>query len=196
VSTASGDGQTAAPGDPGSNPCLGSDIAGVSEARATIDGTNLADEATIQSIEAIRFADAGVAAATQALKAGVTGDALWAATWIYASSGCDVEVLVPLLARDNPTIKVMAAAGLLAGGRSEATPVLAALLADPSNLQGAKPPISIAEFTAGTLAAYVSGPTIEPDAAPGTITAAWSEWLASHGESIVFNAETGRWSAP
>lgn len=144
------------PGTPsgtGPNPCLEGDVPGFAEARKAIAEANLADPASIDEVDGVRFTDAGVAAAGAALSGGATGDALWAATWIAATMGC-LEALETQLASDDATIRALAAAAFVAAGRTEGTAVLSALLDDSSIVRGSEPPISIGEFAAQTLDRY------------------------------------------
>ena len=147
--------RTLQPDDSPSNPCLAGDVPGLGEARAAIENASLADAATIDEVDAVRFTDAGVAAAGAALASGVTGDALWAATWIAASMGC-LEPLEPLLAADDPTIRALAAASFVAAGRPEGGTALAALMGETALLRGSEPPISVGEFATATLERYAA----------------------------------------
>jgi hypothetical protein len=139
--------------DTGPNPCLDGDVAGFAEAQKAIAEANLDDPASIDEVDAIRFTDAGVAAAGAALSSSVGGDALWAATWIAATMGC-LEGLEPQLASDDTTIRALAAAAFVAAGRTEGTAVLTALLDDSSIVRGSEPPISIGEVARQTLHRY------------------------------------------
>ena len=165
-------------------------------ARAAIDSTHLADGTTIDALNSIRFTDEGAAAAAEALRAGVTGDALWAATWIYGASGTDPEVLKPLLSSADVTVQAMAAVTLLAWGEREAAPVLGQLLSESGSIRGSEPPVSISGFTAGALDRFVEGPEIATNASPEERGAAWSSWLAANHASMEYDADTARWHAP
>lgn len=154
-SAASSHGATLRPVDSPSNPCLGGDVPGLGEARAAIENANLADAATIDEVDAIRFTDAGIAAAGVALASGVTGDARWAATWIAASMGC-LEPLEPLLADDDATVRALAAAAFVAAGRPEGATALDALIGETALLRGSEPPISVGEFATVTLERYAA----------------------------------------
>jgi hypothetical protein len=172
------------------------DPAAILAARAAIDRARLADPASIDALATVRFDDGAPEAAAAALAEGVTGDARWAATWVYASAGTDPAVLKPLLTDEDASVRSLAAAAVTAWGDPAGVPVLASLAASDRPLEGSFPPETIGDFAAGTLARFVTGgPDVAPDAAPAAVAAAWTAWLGGAGASLTFNPATGTWSA-
>ncbi len=165
-------------------------------ARSVIDGADTTDPDSISAIGAIRFTEEGAAAAAQAIRSGATGDTLWAATWVYGAAGTDADVLLPLLSSTDPTIRALAAAPLLAWGRREAAEELVKLLGIDGDVRGSDPPLRVSDFAGGTLARFVTGPTIATDASPADRATAWSAWLAANGATMQFDPTTATWSAP
>jgi hypothetical protein len=191
-------GATTAPAGATNVPASGVAVtgAGVAEARAAIDAANLADAASLMAIDGIRFTDEGAAAAAQALQAGATGDALWAAALVYGTSGSDPAVLAPAMKSDDPTVRALAAAAVLSLGRADAARVLVALLGESGTVRGSTPPVLIDGFALSVLARYIDGPTVATGTAPKEAAPAWSSWLDAHEASMQFDTETGRWRAP
>ena len=172
------------------------DPAAIAAARAVIDATRLADPASIDALATARFDDGAPEAAAAALAEGVTGDARWAATWVYASAGTDPAVLEPLLTDKDLSVRSLAAAAITAWGDPAGVPVLADLAASDRPLAGSFPPETIGEFTAGTLARFVAGgPDIAADAESATVASAWTTWLAGPGTHLTFDPASGTWSA-
>ena len=190
LATVSGNaGQSPAPNStPG-----GPDSAGVAAARAVIAATKLDDPATVAAIDAIRLTEDGVAAAAAALQAGVSGDALWAATYIYATSGLDPTVLAPALASTDPSIRAIGAAAALSLGDRAAGRILVGLLTEEGNLRGSIPPVGIAAFALGSLDRYVEGPTVDAGTPPADAAATWTTWLDAHESAMQYDPETGIW---
>ena len=151
------------------------------------------------SIERVRFTDAGVAAAADLLQSGATGDSLWAATYVYASWGEDPAPLRPLLQSDDPSIRVIAAAGLVSRGDESAFDVLVESLEHQETLAGSEPPQSIWSFAAFTLARYTGqelGPALDAD--ESDVSAGhdrWAAWLDQRRDGLVFDEGSGTWSA-
>jgi hypothetical protein len=193
ATTSGGPVTSGAPSDPAPGTSGGP---GIAAARAAIDAANLADAASLDTLDAIRFTDDGAAAAAQAITGGASGDALWAATWIYGTSGTDPAVLKPLLANDDASIRAMAAAAALSLGERAAARVLVALVTVDGNVRASHPPISIAAFSSNALAQYIAGPTIAAGVSPTDTAAAWTAWLDAHESSMQFGADTGTWTAP
>jgi hypothetical protein len=152
------------------------------------------DSAGAASLDPVRFTDAGLAAAEQALADGVAGAELWAAIWVYSSTATDPAPLLPLLSTPDLATRALAAAGALSFGERSAAPVLVALLDDADQLAGSEPPLTIGQFAASTLARYIDAPEIPADAAPPDLVTPWTEWLAGPGAAITFDPESGRWT--
>ena len=181
---------------PGATSSVPVDPAAVSAARTAIDAANLADEATLEAISAVRVTDAGVEAAAQAIRGDASGDALWAATWIYTGHGVEPDVLAPLLANPDPSIRAMAATTLLAWGRLEAVRVAIDLIPEQGNVRGSEPPLSLSDFARGALDREIQDPPIGLDAAPADAAAAWTTWIAANEAALRFDPATGLWSVP
>jgi len=168
----------------------------VAAAAAVIAGAELARTETIDAVDAVRFTDAGVEAAADALAVGATGDALWAATWIYASGASDPAPLLPLLTAGDPSVRAMAASGLLARGVRDAAAPLVALVGSEEPLRGSDPPLLVGDYAAASLTRFVSGPTVAAGAARADAAASWSAWLTENESIMIYDDDTGRWSAP
>ena len=170
----------------------------VARARALIDATDTGDQQTITALQDIRFTNAGTLAACQRLNEGAVGDALWAATWIYVSSGTEPTPLLPLLANDDPSVRVLAAAGLTSLGRLEGLDALVDLITVDAGLRGSLPPLTVPEFAAATLSRYTDAAV--GDAATSTTeertaaAAGWSSWLQDNRDRLLFDGERQMWA--
>ena len=169
-------------------------------AREQIEAADLGNEQTIDALEGIRFTPAGEEAARAVLTSSASGDVLWAATWVYASSATDPAPLAPFLQNADASIRAMAAATLVARGDQSGFDALAGLLAEAGNLRGSSPPISIGGFAAFTLSRSVQAADAPlPPATAADLAAVeeeWSAWLQAHGDALVFDAESGTWTQP
>jgi hypothetical protein len=164
--------------------------------RAAITAADLREPATIDAVDAVRFVPGAAETASQAIADGASGDALWAATWVYASSGSDPAPLLPLLAHDDPSIRAMAAAALLADGDADGAVALAGLLRVEERLQGSIPPVTVGQYAASSLARLLDGPPATPGAGSAAVAEAWTRWLGQHGPALSFDAATGTWAVP
>jgi hypothetical protein len=162
--------------------------------RAAIDAADLAEPATIDAVDAVRYLDGASAAAAAAIKARVTGDALWAATWVYATVGTDPKVLRPVLATTDRSTRAIAAATALSLGDAAGAAPLVGLLRDESILSGSIPPEPVADYAAGNLARFIAGPKLSSTATRAQVASAWKAWLAKNGKTMRFSRTTGRWS--
>jgi hypothetical protein len=191
------------PANPGESPTTSDaqppartpDPAAVAAARTAIDATRLADADSVTAVDAIRSTRAAAQAAADALAAGADGDARWAATWVYASSGRDPAPLRALLEDADASIRAMAAAALLALGDRDGAATLAALIPLDDELRGSRPPLALGAFAAGSLDRYIDGPSIADGAARSDVATAWTTWLAAYGSTMTFDPATGRWIA-
>jgi hypothetical protein len=163
----------------------------VASASAIIAAANLADDASIDAIDAVRFTSAGTAAAQQLLAVGAAGDVLWAATWVYASGGTDPAPLMPLLSSDDPSVKAMAAAGAAAFGRVEGLDALAQMLPVDVEIKGSEPPLAVSTFAAATLARF-TGQALDRTASQ----ADWLSWLQANRDQLIFDPEERTWALP
>jgi hypothetical protein len=198
VPSADGPGSGAGGVSPGgsSTPALQpADPAAIAAARTVIEAARLEDPATIGAVGAIRYDDGAVEAAAEVLAGGAQGDARWAATWVYATSGADPTPLHPLLTDPDPSIRVMAAAALVALGDAAGIPVLVALTTEAAQLRGSLPPVSVSAYAAGSLARFVTGPAVDPGAAPDAVHGTWQAWMDQHAAGLRFDPVTGLWSA-
>jgi hypothetical protein len=167
-------------------------------ARATLAGASLDDETSIDAVQGLRYTQEGVQVAREALDSGVTGDGLWAATWVYATSGTDPAPLVPLLTNEDPSIRLMAAGGLVGLGDDRGFDVLVALLTVDEQVAGSHPPVRMWQYVAATLEALTGvdlGPA--PDASPEEIAvaaSAWSDWLEANRAKLSFDEASATWS--
>lgn len=174
-----------------------SNPANVDAAVTFIKAADVASNESMEAIEDLRFTPEGLDAAKAVLVTGATGDALWAATWIYASSGREASVLSPLLANGDASIRIMSAAALIALGEPGGFTVIKASLSDTSPVHGAVPTTSLASFSVWVLASYVDTPGTPGEAASeaeaSAVAAGWSTWLAGHQASLTFDSTTGTW---
>ena len=167
-------------------------------AASAIDAAKTGDPVSMGTLQSLRFTDTGTQAARQRIEAGATGDALWAATWLYATAGTDPAPLVPLLTNEDSTIRVMAAAALMALGSEDGFDVLVDAISSDDQLRGSEPPTTVARFAARTLDRYtdagLSGPAGTP-AEKAESARRWSAWLEASHSSLRFDAETGMWAS-
>ena len=187
---------SAAPGSEAPRPSAALSGPAVDATRAAIDSADITKQESIETLSTARFTHEGAAAAALAIQSGATGDALWAATWIYGASGDDPAILLPLLSSSDRTIQAMAAASLLAWGRKEAAHVLVTLLSADGIVRGSEPPVSIAALADSTLDRFVDGPALASDATPEDRAAAWSSWFTANEASMQFDIDTATWHAP
>lgn len=187
-----GDGDVAVTTGEGSGPVSGDPE--VVAARQAIDQIDLADPVSLEAVDAIVFTDASVLAAAAALDEGVSGGALWAATYLYASGGSDPAVLEPFLEDPDPTVRAMAAAAVLSWGSASGAAVLVDLIADDRFMAGAHPPRTLSAFALATLARFIAGPDVPDGTESGAAADLWRSWLEEHGGRLAFH--DGRWSLP
>lgn len=161
--------------------------------RNVIAAVDVAKPATIGALESIRFTEGGVEAARAALEDGVSGDELWAATWVYATSGTDPTPLTPLLEADDASVRVLAAAALLSLGEPAAFDTLVSEAASKERLKGSIPPLSVGGFADYALTRYTGGSSVPRKG--GKRADAWKRWLERNRDSLTFDAESGAWKA-
>jgi hypothetical protein len=170
----------------------------VARARALIDATDTGNQLTLAALQDIRFTSAGTVAACQRLAEGAVGDALWAATWIYVTSGTEPTPLLPLLANDDASVRVLAAAGLTSLGRLEGLDALVDSITVDAGLRGSLPPLTVSQFAAATLSRYTDAAV--DDAGTSTpeertaAAAAWSSWLVDNRDRLSFDREQLMWA--
>lgn len=169
----------------------------VANARALIDATDVADSQSVGTLHAIRFTSAGTLAACQRLQEGAVGDALWAATWIYVSSGTEFAPLLPLAGSGDSSVRVMAAAGLTSLGRLEGLDALVGSIDVDAGLRGSHPPLTVAQFAAATLSRYTGASVADvatgtPEERTATATA-WRSWLRDNRDRLSYDVEHQQW---
>ena len=174
--------------------------ADVTAARQKIESADLGSPKTIDELEGVRFTAAGEQAARDVLASASGRDALWAATWVYASSATEPAPLRPLLENGDASIRTMAAAALVALGDRSGFGALEASLSDADQLRGSHPPISVGGFTLDTLSRYVHAADAPEPPQSGqelaNVQARWADWLQRHGNDLQFDAPSGTWNAP
>ena len=184
-------------GEPTAGPTI---VLEPSACRRLIDQADLTNQSTLQALAPCRFTSAGEQAARETLLAGASDAALWAAIWVYATSGSDPAPLRPMLASGDSSIRVMAAAALVSFGDAAGFPIISQSLTDDAQLSGSLPPTTIASLALMTLSRYVVGVDVPPP--PETAAqidgarAAWADWLTGHASALVFNDDDGTWSQP
>jgi hypothetical protein len=175
------------------------DGAAVAAAATILKATHLGDPVSVTALQGIRLTDAGTQAAGDVLRAGATGDTLWAATYVYASGGGDPAVLRPIVAdaSASATVRAMAAAALLGGGDATGFDPLIAALSGTDRMDGSDPPGFVWEFAADVLERYAHqglGPTLTTsDAERATAAAKWKSWLDTNRAKLRFDTATQLW---
>lgn len=147
----------------------------------------------ITAAEQARGTLAGKQQAADRLRAGVTGDELWAAVYVYSVDGDDPALLIPLLSGPDASIRVLAAGGLLHMGDRAGFSALIAETANPATLTGSEPPQTIGEVAA-ILLGMASGQRIDitPTAANAQL---WRDWYAANSDALKFDPGKG-WTVP
>jgi hypothetical protein len=145
--------------------------------------------------------DAGViAAAGQVLQQGAADPALlFAAAYVWANTGDDPSLLLPLLSNADPSTVLTAAIGLVAQGRSEGfAPLIAALTSDEVLVRyGTGEPawsavsLALARFTG----VAENGPPFDANLDQRVLAQSrWQQWLDTNGASMTFDATQELWS--
>jgi len=192
--SSSGNGPSAATG-------AGADAGSVAAASTVLKAVHLADPASLAALQGVRLTAAGTQAAADLLKAGASGDVLWAATYVYGSASGDPAPLKPIATDPNATatIRAMAAAGLVGGGDVAGFDPLIAALSGTDRMDGAEPAGAVWEFAADVLQRYTKqgfGPLLTAtDAERITIAAEWKTWLDANRAKLHFDATTQLWAA-
>jgi hypothetical protein len=159
----------------------------------------LSDPESIAALQGIRFTAAGTAAAAALLSAGAIDDILWAATYVYASSGDDRAPLrsIATSATATPSIRAMAAAGLVGRGDLAGFDPLIAALGGSDPMDGAVPAGAIWEFAADVLRRYTRtgfGPTLaSTETERAAIQAQWQAWVDANRAHLRFDVPSELW---
>jgi hypothetical protein len=173
--------------------------ADVGAASSLVSAVRLDSPESLASIEGVRFTPAGSKAAADLLASGASGDALWAATYVYASSGDSPEPLRAIATNTgaSPSVRVMAAAGLLGRGDIAGFDPLIAALATSDPMDGMEPAGTTSEFAADVLERYAKtgfGPALtasEDERAAGQ--AQWRAWLDANRATLQFDPASESW---
>ena len=166
------------------------------DAKAAIDAAAFDDAESLEQLGPLAFTEEGAAAAAEVLAATPEGAAKWAAVYVYANGGDDAEVLTPYLADADPSVRVLAAAGVVTmGGRAGIT-VLIDLLTVNDTLTGSTPPMRVWEVAAANLLSMPAdglGPALDADDATRAVSQqAWRDWFTANGARLTF--DDGAWS--
>lgn len=195
--TAPAPSQPVTSGEPTAGPTV---VLEPSACRRLIDQTDLTNQSTLQALAPCRFTSAGEQAARETLVSGASDAALWAAIWVYATSGSDPAPLRAVLANGDSSIRVMAAAALVSFGDGAGFPIIGQSLTDDAQLTGSLPPRTIASLALMTLSRYVVGVDVpQPPETAAQIDGArtaWGDWLKTNAGALVFNDDDGTWSPP
>lgn len=135
-----------------------------------------------------------VDAAVGALTDGVTGDPLWAATFVCVNECSDPTPLLALIGDGDVSIRIMAATGLVARGRHEGYAPLIDALVDDTPLRGVEPPTAAWAAATQSLVRFTGLGELGPplDATPAQRRAAqdrWHAWLDADEDTFAFDAE-------
>lgn len=175
------------------------DAAAVAAASTILKATQLGDPATVAALQGVRLTDAGAQAAGDMLRAGATGDALWAATYVYGSGSGDPALLRPVAVDQtaSATVRAMAGAGLVGHGDAAGFDPLIAALTGTDRMDGSEPPGFVWEFAADVLERYTHqgfGPLLTAtDAERTTIAAQWTSWLGTNRTKLRFDPVSQLW---
>jgi hypothetical protein len=186
-----------APGSGG--PASSASADAVAAAAAAIGAAKLTDGTSLGTLEGVRFTAAGIQAAAGVIAAGGTDDALWAATYVYASSARDPAPLRSLARSTtaSASVRTLAAAGLVGLGDIDGFEPLIAGLRTPEPMAGADPAGTIWEFAAGVLRRYTTaglGPDLAAsDAERTTIAGQWTTWFEANKGKLRFDQPTQVW---
>jgi hypothetical protein len=164
-----------------------------------ISAVKLDDGATIRAAEGCRFNAAGADAAQALLAASTNLDTIWAALWVYSASGSDPAPVRPFVTSQDPSVRAMAAATLIAFGDRAGLAAAQDLLAQTGPMLGSFPPISIDTYIVGTLVEYVlaaDAPASAPSTDGAAYAQAWAAWLATRRDALQFAPADGVWRMP
>jgi hypothetical protein len=170
------------------------------EALEILRATSFSDPATIGAVDSLWGTEAGVSAAARVLASTTpTYEVLWAATYIYAGAGGDPSVLAALINHSGPTIRLLAAAGLVARGDKRGFKPLVECLGHTEFLTWSRPPRAVWKAAAAHLAQFTGiselGPPFDADLA---VVAAsqrkWQDWLGANENRLTFDSLRGEWN--
>lgn len=164
------------------------------QAADLIAHANSSDPSSLDAIEGqLLYTAAGGEAARAALDTGVSGDQLWAALWVYGTTGADPAPVVRYMSDSDPTISALASADDAEMGDVSGFDQLSQLLNDQEAMANAEPPESISEFVVNALASDIVAQSAPSD---GGDASQWSDWLSTNRAQLTFDAQTGEWTGP
>jgi hypothetical protein len=166
---------------------------------ALIRAVRLDRPSSIRPLDNLRGTAGGVTAAHRLIREGSTGDALWAAVYVYAGGGDDPAPLRGVLNDTNVGIRLLAAEGLALRGDVTGLAALIELLDDATVVPASSPPRGVWWVASLALARSVSAPHLGPaaDADQRSRAAArtrWQEWFDANRSRLQFQATTQEWS--
>jgi hypothetical protein len=180
-------------------PRASADAATIEAASSVLKAVRLSDADSLAALQGVRLTTAGTEAAAGLLRSGATGDTLWAATYVYASVGDDPALLrsIATSTTASPSIRAMAAAGLVGRGDLAGFDPLIAALGGSDAMDGSEPAGAIWEFAADVLERYTHtgfGPTLAAsEAERATIQAQWKTWLDANRAHLRFDPSSKLW---
>lgn len=169
---------------------------------ALLNAARSDDPASLNAVSRLILEDEGVAAAKALLNHPELDVAVrWAAVYVYGGGGADPEPLLPVLQDADPSLRLLAAVGLIARGRSEGFAPTVAALSDEMILFGSKPPETRWRVAARTLVRHTLradlGPPLDADARiRARCQQRWQDWLTSALPSLRFDPGTAEWTSP
>ena len=171
----------------------------VEEARTRVAAARLEDGESLDALADLIGTETGAAAAAEALAGDVEGDALWAATYVYAASGADPGPLRTLAEHSDASIRVLAAGGLISMGDASGFDLLVAELTNEQLMAGAHGATPIAHVAAQMLVAGTGNAELIPDPEAGTdglaaLRSAWTGWLADNRDRLTYDPVSRAWT--
>jgi hypothetical protein len=159
------------------------------------------DSASLDAVAWLFLRDDGVAAAGALLgRPELDLGVRWAAVYVYGLGGADPAPLVPMLADTDPSVRLLAAMGLIARGRGEGFAPAVGALTDEDYLLGSHPRATAWRVAAQALVRHTLradlGPPLDADA-PMRVQAQqrWKDWLTATLPSLRFDPATAEWTS-
>lgn len=169
---------------------------------ALLNAARSDDSASLDAVAWLFLKDEGVAAAKALLNRPELDVAVrWAAVYVYGAGGEDPEPLLPVLHDTDPSVRLLAAMGLIARGRAEGFAPAVAALTDELTLRGSRPPATRWKVAAQALVRHTLradlGPPLDADAPlRAHCRQRWRDWLGSALASLRFDPATAEWTSP
>ena len=112
-----------------------------------------------------------------AIATGATGDQLWAAAWVYATSGIDSSVLVPVFSADDPSSRACWPRPARWRSARRAPGRCSSTCCSIRRISATRSPCHpVGDFAAYTLGRFVAGPDLTRRRRPTRWPAAWEQW--------------------